>query len=131
MKFKGNGLNLIVVIGLFMIATIAITSMGTRENQVGQVVSGRGDFIYPTCYDSDGGGSGKIFTKGYVTYTYGSLSSIPNDKITQNDYCTGNYIHEAYCYRELDDSVAGGRIIWKVGWYTIGCPHPCVNGACQ
>jgi hypothetical protein len=125
MELKGNGLNLVLIVGVFAMALGIITSMGGNGSTPTDTTGGairalNPSFISPTCTDSDGN---SILTRGQVVYTYGSLSTIPNDLHTSYDYCDGDMIKEPYCFVNAEG-------IWAVGWHTTKCPGRCANGAC-
>ncbi len=76
----------------------------------------------PTCMETDGGINYNV--KGNITYVYGYLSTIPNDKAFVQDYCSNStQLQEVYCL--IDSS---GMI--NFGWTGMKCPNGCSNGAC-
>jgi hypothetical protein len=79
--------------------------------------------IVSTCNDSDGGVD--YYTKGTLTYVYNEMSIILNDKAIVDDYCSDNYINEAFCYL---DSKGVEQYRWGE---SVQCKYGCFNGACK
>ena len=79
-------------------------------------------FFPPKCTDSDGGLN--YYTKGIVTYTYNGLSTILNDKSIAIDYCSNNYLNEAYCFLDT-------KGMSQFGWKGLTCKYGCSNGECK
>ena len=88
----------------------------------GQICSNGKCLSSPTCFDSDGGL--RYYNKGTLTYTYGYTSTITNDKAIVTDYCSGNYINEAYCFYDSSG-------ISQFGWKGVACNYGCLDGACR
>jgi hypothetical protein len=78
--------------------------------------------ITSTCNDSDGGID--PYTKGTLTYVYNEMSIILNDKSIVSDYCSDNYLNEAFCF-------FNSKGILQYKWESIACKYGCFDGACK